>query len=178
MINLIPEEAESVVKREYVFRVGGTISLLLGAVFLVLTIALIPTYVLIGAQITTSVRQAEESGLSEEFARADSEVKTARNLLRQFTGDVPAVFGSTAIEEIRAAAPSGISFRFFRIEEEKGVLKKVHVQGTASSREALASFRAAVEQSDLFAAAEVPIADLARDVNLPFTMTVTLRTDK
>lgn len=178
MINLIPEEAESVVKREYALRVGGTLSFLLGAVFLVLTIALIPTYVLIDAQITTSVRQAEESGLSEEFARADSEVKTTRSLLRRLRGDVPAVLGSTAIEEIRSVAPSGISFRFFRIEEEKGTLKKVHVQGTASSREVLASFRGAVEQSDLFATAEVPIADLARDINLPFTMTVIPQSDQ
>lgn len=173
MINLIPPEAERVVKREYLFRVGGTLSLLVGATFVVLTVALVPTYVLIGAQINTSVRETETSGEDEAFREADAEVKTTRELVRQLGGETKGPRTSEAIEAIEALAPAGITLSTFIVEDGKGTIVRVQIQGTATSRETLASYRTAIEGSPLFAKAEVPIADLARDVDLPFTITVT-----
>ncbi len=173
MINLVPPEAERLIKKEYYFRVGGTIAFLLAGVFLALTVALIPTYVLIAAQIQTSY-DSHMVRDDESFKQADVEVKTVEQLLRQLTLESAVIPTSTAVEEIQALSSTGIAFKTFVIEDAGGVITRIQIQGTASTREALAQFKARVETSANFLKAEVPIADLARDVNLPFTMTITM----
>jgi hypothetical protein len=175
MINLIPPEGQKVLKREYIFRVGGTIAGLFGVVCLLLSVALVPTYVLIGAQIKGSLAEVEkEGGENEAFVKADEEVKETKALIRQLKTFAPTLSMSDVVEEITHVAPGGILFRTFLVEDKAGKILNIQAQGTASTREVLAQLKSALEASPLFEEAEVPIADLARDVNLPFTITITL----
>lgn len=178
MINLIPPEAEKVVKREYVFRVGGTLALLLGGVFLVLTVALIPTYVLVGAQIHASLGETNGNDSdAEAFERADAEVKTTKDLLRQLQKTSPTISISDAVEEVRNLAPVSVVFKTIVVDNASGEVDKIQVQGVAPTRDAIARFKTSLESSSIFTKAEVPIADLARDVDVPFTVTITVAED-
>lgn len=175
MINLIPPEGHKAVKREYLFRAGSTFCFLFGWVGLLIAAALIPTYVLISAQIGTFELEAErEQSKDDAVKKAQEEVGTAEAILMQLKTTTETFFSSTAIDEIQKRAPRSIAFRTFSIEESQGRIEKVQIQGVAPTREALAELKTAIESSDLFLKAEVPIADLARDVDLPFAITVTI----
>lgn len=179
MINLIPPEGQKILRWEYVFRVGGTLGALFGGIFLMLAVALVPTYVLIGAQIKSSLAEAKkDNGEREAFAKADEEVKTTKALIRQLKSSVPPLTMSEAIEEINRVVPKGISFKTFVVDDKGGKILKIQAQGTATTREVLAELKSSLEASALFEKAEVPIADLARDVSLPFTITITLSEPK
>lgn len=175
MINLIPPEGQKVVKREYIFRVGGTLAFLFGGVLVALAIAFIPTYVLVDAQIKTLLAEAKRDKVeAESFAEADAEVKMTKSLIRQLRSLPPGIMVSGAIGVIQNLAPFGVTLGTFVVDEKDGKIESIKVQGTATTREALIRFKNALEASDMFAKAEVPIADLARDIDLPFMITLTL----
>jgi len=81
---------------------------------------------------------------------------------------------SVLIREIESAANRGISFRNFSLQSDPKALTPIVVQGTASRREDLVALKQAIEAHELFASAEVPLADLAKEREVPFTITITL----
>ncbi|HEU4677825.1 MAG TPA: hypothetical protein VFS75_03870, partial [Candidatus Paceibacterota bacterium] len=138
MINLIPPEGQQAVKREYLLRVGGTLAFLFGGVLLALAVSLLPTYVLVDAQISASASNARKAGADDEqFKSADLEVSRTSAILNQLQKTPPQPPMSAAIEDIRAVAPAGIGFRNFFIEDDAGKVSKVQVQGVAATREVL-----------------------------------------
>ncbi len=175
MINLIPPEGHKAVKREYILRVGATLAFLFGWVAIFLGIALVPTYVLIDAQIDTFVlEEATEEVKEESFKKAQEEVHTIETVLTQLKTDTSKVLPSVVIAEIQKQSPSNVTFRQFSIDEVGGIIEKVQIQGIAPTRESLARLKNVLEASEMFNTAEVPLADLARDVELPFAITVTM----
>ncbi len=175
MINLIPSEGHRVVKREYMYRAGATLSFLFGCVAVILGVAHVPTYVLVGAQIHSMALVSEKERIEEQMlATATHEISDITKILTQLKKQQETISPSHAIATLEERAPQGISFKTFLIQEVKGRIDTIQVQGTATTRETLVSFKRAVENTDLFEAANIPIADLARDVNLPFTLTVTV----
>ncbi len=175
MINLIPPQGHKVVKREYTLRLGAALAFLFAGVLLLLSVALIPTYVLVGAQIEAfEFETAQEVGDAEALKNAEKEVRTMKNVLTQMKTTVTSTPMSKVIAEIQANAPKTIIFKNFSINTTKGVVTTVQVQGVSPTREALAQLKDALIASPIFEKAEVPISDLARETDLPFTLTVTL----
>jgi Tfp pilus assembly protein PilN len=173
MINLLPPEGHRAVKQEYFFRVGAAILLLLASVAIFLTIAFIPTYVLIGAQISSSGAQTTAVSSEEETYRAaEATVKDIEKIITQLEKRATPLEISSIIEEIRQSASPQVVFKTFRVDASKAPAT-IQVQGIAETRESLARFRTALEASDMFLKAEVPISDLARETELPFTIAIT-----
>jgi len=176
MINLLPPEGHKALKREYILRMGAALSFLFGLVFLLLGAALIPTYVLVEAQISASLFEVtREQDEENAFQKARQDVKETELILEQIKTTQSRLFISVVVDEVRKRTPPNITFsRFFVAESPEGAVDKIQIQGTAPTREALAQLRIALENSPLFSKAEVPIADLARDIDLPFSITVTI----
>lgn len=175
MINLIPPRGYKTVKYEYYLRVASTVGLLFAGVFILLSVALIPMYVLLGAQIKAFEVEQEQLGENEmAFEEADLEVTVTREMLAQLKRGPKTGTPSDIITEIREVAPLGIVFTNFIMNTTDGRIDKIQVQGQSSTREALASFKSALENSSYFETVELPIADLARDENLPFAISITL----
>lgn len=175
MFNLIPPRGKKIVKYEYYLRVGGTLALLFAGVFLLLTVALVPTYVLLEAQIKALESEQQQSAEDEDiFQVADREVTLTREMLAQLKRAPRTKLPSTVISEIRDIASPTITLHNFTIASEVGVVETVQIQGQAPTREVLAGFKSALEESALFDSVTLPIADLARDENLPFAITITL----
>lgn len=176
MINLIPPQGHKSAHREYLLRVGSSVSVLFGFVMLVLAAAHIPTYLLIGVQIKTLDATAEkESGKEELIKKADDEVRLSNVVLARLKA-VPEkiIMTGDILSEIQKSAPTSVSFRTFLLHNTGKEAQTIQVQGVADTREVLAQFKASLEASEMFDRAEVPISDLARDVDLPFAMTITL----
>ncbi len=175
MINLIPPEGHKVMRREYLLRAWSTILLLFSCVVIFLTIALIPAYVLTNAQIKAFELETEQkNGNDDIYANVEKEVQVANSMLNQFKTPSPSMFSSAVIEEIKNSAPASIAFSTFQVNTTGVVIDTVQIQGVAPTREALAQLKLKLEASPMFEKAEVPIADLAKDTNLPFTITITL----
>ncbi len=66
MINLIPTEGQKKLQREYQVRVVVIFSMLFGFVFLFLGVALVPTYVLVGAQMSSLQSEASQGSTKND----------------------------------------------------------------------------------------------------------------
>ncbi len=177
MINLIPPAGYTVLKREYLLRVGASLGFLLGSVFCVLTAALVPTYILTSAQIADYTTLISNFGdEAQTFAEAERVAGEAQVLLAQMQKGTQTPRASALIQALVQRAPEGIIFKTFALQAAAGVPHIVQVQGVAATREVLIRFKNEIEAASEFEKAEVPIADLARDADLPFAITITLAT--
>jgi Tfp pilus assembly protein PilN len=175
MINLIPHKGHTALKHEYILRVASVYGFMLGGVFLASTALTVPTYVLTSTQLTT----AEDDGSTIDetriaFDTAFGEIKVANTVMSQLRKPQDNIASSDVIAEIVKVAPRGVSFTTFQMERVGIDLKEVRVQGMAENRLALSTFKTALESSPMFLQALVPIADLARNSDLPFVITITL----
>jgi hypothetical protein len=175
MINLIPPGGHKTIKYEYVLRVGSVLGFLFATVFILLSIVLIPTYVLVGAQIKAfEAEKNQSSEVSDTLNIADQEVRITGEMLAQLKRIPAGELASVAISEIKNVAPSTIIFTNFIAEAPQGDIQKIQIQGNAPTRESLAELKNSLENSPMFEKAEVPISDLARDVDVPFAISVML----
>lgn len=178
MINLIPPQGHSSLHLEYILRVASTVSILFGFLAIALAIAFIPTFVLIDVQIQTlDAEQNKELDKVEAVDQAEKEVARTRKVITQLRagqGTAPMI---SMIDEVARLTPATISLTQYIISDiaQPKEAQTIQVQGTATTRDALAGFKKHIEASPLFEAAEIPIADLARETDLPFTMTITLQ---
>jgi len=175
MINLLPPRGKKVMHREYWFRVGTVTALLMAVAFAVGFVFLVPTYVLVRSQSEAllmevgtlpDMRSKEES--AEMLVKETNALATELNRVpyEQKLSDV--------LASVDRVVGTGISIsRVVASRTENGVAG-IDLTGNAASREALISFRDALEEDPLFARADVPISDLVRSEGLPFTMSITL----
>lgn len=175
MINLIPPEGYHMIKKEYLLRVGAVYCFLITGVCVLLTVAMVPMYVLLDAQIKEVESEVREGNSTNSAVKnTENEVSIIKNVLAQLKVEEKSFRISTAIDEIQKSSSSEISFKTFYIDGAKGEIKTIQVQGTATTREKLIQFKKKLEESELFESVEIPIADLARDANLPFAITIRL----
>lgn len=177
MINLIPPAGYKVLKREYLLRVSASFFFLMAVILFILAVSLAPTYILTSAQIAdykVRINNVEDDALV--FGEAERQATEAHTVLTQLQTNGNSVLTSDILHEIESVAPTGISFKTFSLSTAgQNATQTVQVQGIAPTRAALIQFKNAIENTTLFEKAEVPIADLARDADLPFSITILLR---
>lgn len=161
------------------FRVIATMGFLFGFVVLVLGVAHIPTYILVGAQIQAlEVVAEEESSREAQVNEAEEEVNRMKSIIDQLKTTEESSGVVPLIDEIDSLAPNQVALRSFTLnsDSKSGKLEEIQVQGVAQNREALAAFKNLLEASENFSQADIPISDLARESNLTFTVTISLVT--
>lgn len=176
MINLIPPEGEKAVRREYLLRTGATAACIIGFVFLVLSGSLLPTYILTGVHIKEYQEKVDaEKDIAQVFQDAEKEVKLSEELLTQLKSGSSSRSVSELIRAVEEKTPQGITFKAFQMNTAKRGADTLLVQGVAATREDLVRFKNTLKEVPLFEKVEIPIADLARDTSLPFSITITLK---
>ncbi len=175
MINLIPPKGHTALKHEYVLRVASVYAFLLAGVLVAATALMIPTYVVTSTQLTGAKDEGDRMAeTKQKFDTAFGEIREANTVMAQLRKESATTDISDIITEVVRVAPRGVTFTTFQATREGTKLPEIQVQGMADSRIVLASFKNALEASDRFSEAIVPISDLARDSELPFVVTVTL----
>lgn len=160
-------------KREYLFRVGAVYCFLFSVVCVLIGVALIPMYVLVRAEINEmSYEAVREQGTAEMLKNADATIAITNSVLSQLATKERTFLVSVAIDEIQKLAPEGVTFESFYVDGARDSVEKILVQGASPTREKLAQLKTSLEASEMFQTVEVPISDLARDVNLSFTITI------
>jgi len=175
MINLIPQKEKRSILVEYWVRVV-TVWLTLWAVALFVSAGiLLPAYVLIGSQVSvyeTSAAQASQKvatyeNVSESLTRASQQAKVVIDELY-----VP-VF-SDYISLFEGLQGEGVEISKIKLNRDENGIAPVSLVGIASDRRTLASFRDRLLADEHITSVDLPISNLARDVDINFTITVTL----
>lgn len=174
MINLIPTEALHDIKREYWIRVFSVWAFLLGSAFFIVAILHIPVHSLLRAQ-KEGYQQAytiatEQTG---EFKVAEEAIKNSNAVASLLTKKDEQVLFSSVLTTIDTLVPKGVQVASYTFERKGVELGQIKVSGSADSRTSLSAFKNAIESDALFKLATIPLSDLAKDKNIPFTLSIT-----
>jgi len=176
MINLIPPEAKNKIIIEYWTRVVSVWSAAITAALIAGICILVPTYVLITIQIGTnessskaaSEKVSEYESFTKELANANQKAK----VISDSANDTPI---SNLIYMIRSYESSEVTVSKVAMSRIKGGFDPIVVSGEARSRQALAAFRDKLLAEPNVAAVDLPISNLAKDKDIQFNLTVTIK---
>ncbi len=178
MSNLLPPHEKRALLREYRLRMGIVFLAFVSVFGMIGVVSLLPSLVRVHALIA-----AEEQGVTlEEQALERLGATALRRSLREADEEL-AVFGpllggarlAAYIRTISRTRSDGVSITSIHYDPEKGEHGTLVVGGTAALRDDLTAFVASLRSVEEFSAVELPIADLAREREAKFTMTVTLK---
>ena len=175
MINLIPPSARKSVTREYWLRVISVWLFLFGTGCLIISIFLLPTYVMVHTQTVSLGGQM--SATADTTASYDEAIATLTKAsadaayLHRTASTTPF---SSYLKTLESLAGSGVSIH--SVSYTRAVTETVTVTGVASTRELLAAFRDGLEAAPEFATVVLPIAALAKATDVLFTMDITIAT--
>lgn len=176
MVNLLPQTAKRQLVIEYYVRVVSVWLFLLTGAMIVLGMLLVPISVLVSLQLDayneTFVRVSADN---ESFGDSEDAVITANVLAGELNkiSTYERVWSDVAL--VQALAENTISIASIEIERtDVGTIETITVTGEATTRAALAAFRDRIEASPRFVSAALPISNLAKDKEVPFSIDITV----
>lgn len=176
MINLIPPAAKKIMVREYWTRVLTVWVMLGGTACLIVTLLLLPTYLLLS--IKTSVIKEQAAAATQKVASYDvsaTELQTANRQAQILLKDTTTLSYSGLVAEFETIAGEGVSINDFRFLQSS-TLGTISLSGVATTREDLANFRDRLESDVRFAKVDLPISNLIKDRDLLFSMSLIIAT--
>lgn len=179
MINLIPPAARRAIVREYWVRVISVWMFLVGTGFLVVAALLLPTYVLIRSQIASLTETS--SGVAEKVATYDSSVAELKRASEQAAILINAGTSSAPFSQylalIKKSTGPEITIRSIDFSRATIASGAVVLTGESKTRQALASFRDALESEGTFTKVDLPISNLIKDRDVLFSMQMNIATN-
>ncbi len=175
MANLIPPQAKKQVVHEYWIRVASVWLILLGMAAIVIGVLNVPVYVLVKNQHEAYRVQYEQAGVQKtSFEKIEGEIDLANDmtaLLATISDYEPISFYLDSLERLLNPNVTVSNYRFLR---DGQVLRDIQISGTAANRQSLVALSQAIEDSPHFTSAEIPLSNLAKNKDIPFTITVVL----
>ncbi len=178
LTNLLPLERGRALSREYVFRVGVVVVVMVTMLTLAAAVLLVPTYVFLTestrakkerlAHIESSVSSAEEAALSARLATLSTDTASIVELSN--TSSV-----STIIRDILTTSRPGITLLDLTYAPSVGKsAKTMTVSGVSATRVALNNYQLALQRAPGVLSAVVPVSSYAKDTDITFSVTITL----
>jgi len=168
--NLLSKERKKELAVEYKLRTVNVMLYFFALGIVVGMVALFPSYMHVKGEMEQkekeySDRQAEVEAnkkLSEELEEYSYRSYVLKNALEQ------RLF-SDVLHDVVERRPEGVTLVGFSYDQKEDV---VTLKGIASTREIVMPFVLSLEQSEYFESVSRPFADLEKDVDLPFTLTM------
>lgn len=173
MANILPKNKKDAIRKEYRLRLATIGLLLIAASILIVTVSMLPSYILltfrentVQEQINIEKERQEEVDLSQSdiLQRAQAQIESAT--LTSSDQELSSIVRVITESRSNAIAISHLSYG------RKDT--SISVSGMAATRDDLLSFRDALRQQPLFSAAELPVSSLAKNNRVPFSITLTL----
>jgi len=176
MINLETQRMRRALKREYLGRLAIVSLFFLTALIVVHGVLLVPTYLFYNLRI--GELEAEEARIDTVLAVAEErELEQRANMLRTHASfletakDMPTL--TDAFQEVAGLRAGTITITSFSYEPARGEKEgNMQLVGTARDRDALYTFVRELEARPRITSASFPIGNLARERDIPFTITV------
>lgn len=178
MANLIPPSARVRVKREYWIRVISVWMMLVGTACLMVATLQAPAYVLVKEQMSVFNHWYKEvEGDSKQFKSLAEVIDRTNEISLMLNKEEEHLLFSDLIKEVEDVATNDIHISDFTISRKEGVVESFNVAGKAASRSSLADFKKDLEASELFESVELPLSNLAKDVDISFNILIVLKSE-
>ncbi len=175
MANLIPPNARKKVKLEYWARVVSVWLVMLGLACLVVTALHVPVYKLVGDQNEVFNAWHEEVDAdNKQFKESVKVINNTNEISRLLSSDAEQILFTEVIDEVDSLINEDVVVESYRMERSGGKVTNFVVSGESTTRFGLADFRKALENSDMFETAALPLSNLAKDADIPFDISVSL----
>lgn len=151
------------------------------AVFTGVAVLMAPTYILVSAQQRALADETQEASLQERFTEAKGELDVANELAAYLADDDGSVEFTHLVADIDALSGDRVTvvgYTYGIVEEKKRNRTILGLTGIAADRETLAIFKETVAGHEAVEAVDLPLASLAGDVDISFTMQLTLAADR
>ncbi len=173
MINLIPPSAKKQVRKEYWVRVFSVWMMLVASSFVIVAFLHMPTYVLIKSQLAVFANEFTEASVQNEaFKEAEATVVQSNQIATLLASDEKVTLFTTLIEVLETLAGSKVTINSFIFQRDNNTISPITISGQAYSRQSLVAFSEAIKTNKLFESAEIPLSNLAKDRDIPFTISV------
>jgi len=171
MINILPQEGRVLARKEYLLRIL-TVSMLAAALIAIVCCALLfPSYL-----IANGARQdalAEASRLEEAKVKrgetTTAPLTLAKAQLALFAPLASSTPPSVVLALLLTKRNSGISISVIQYDSSSG---KVTISGISATRDSLLSFFESIKAIPGVGNANLPVNDLAKNVDAPFSISI------
>jgi hypothetical protein len=176
MINLIPPSAKKSITYEYWKRVIAVWFGLFSTAFIILTVFLLPTHILLRSEIEY-LEETVSAGVDRvsNYDISATELITASTQARLLLDNQASNTPSDLITVLLDYAGSNVALNNFQFVKLT-TTPTITLAGIADSRQDLAQFRDVVAADVRFANVDLPISNLIKDKDLLFSMEITLAT--
>lgn len=181
-MNLLPDTEKNILKKGLKLRCFIMANILLSFSFIIGTIMLLPTYFLIEGHITLAAsldfaKKVEDQESINKILDLPKEIKSKldflqSNIKNRGAVDVLSKLVSFLPEKVKV---DSISFVRNQGEKDKKGINIVLI-GIASDRDALVSFGATLKTSKLFSVVDIPVSNLTKEKDLPFSVNIFIET--
>ncbi len=174
--NLLPPLEKKAIQTEYMVRLGTVSALLLAAAVSIGVVTLLPTYLSLSAEVDAvrtgvPVEQGEvATSTLEQGGDADS-LQTLRHTIGIFENTQKEDQVSQLITTVLAVRPDTITIG--GIVYDRGA-KTLTIEGVSATRDALVGYARSLEDTPTFARVPLSIADLAKNTNIRFRLSLRL----
>lgn len=176
MINLIPQVAKDKIISEYWVRVVSVWLFIISLACIIISLLLLPVYVLVSAKVDAYSTSANEgAGKVAEYdvsALALTQVNSRAQMLLE-SGKVKQF--SELVTVISSLQGSSITITDFDFHRTDTVPESVQINGKATTRQSLASFRDSLLALPWVKDVDLPISNLAKDRNITFNISIVLK---
>ena len=175
MINLIPIEERKELKKYFFLRLLSVFLFMFGISFFIGIVLISPSYFYAYSKKNT-VENKLENQQKEEMPKIDQDAQKAINNLNEKLDLVEQLMGNKYVVsekifgEILSRKISGIKIKRIYYENNLSTGKTVVVDGIATNRETLLSFRRMFENSEVFKSVELPISNFVKGHNIEFSI--------
>ena len=172
MINLLPPKAKKYLIVEYRLRLLSILMLIVAFACLMALALSFPTSILLSRQTETLLANSDlNRELGEERVRIARELSDTRTLINHLSKEIKTKPYSEIISSLDGMAGVGVSLDQFSFDNRN----KLIISGIATSRAELSSFKGRLEERSDFKSVELPLSSLVKDVDLPFSITITFK---
>jgi hypothetical protein len=181
MINLLPEKEKIALRKEYRLRFIIVAEWMLLIVILGAAVLMAPSYLLSYSKrkSTESIYSKPATEKQQEYIELNRKITSGKALISLLKPVKPPLVVSDLIAVVtKHHVKNAISVTdiFYAFTEPSTT--KIQVRGIAKTRQNLIDFKSALEQEPSIEKADFPVANLAKDSNIDFTLTLTIRTPK
>lgn len=179
-MNLLPKKYKYDLKEGFKQRFFVTSMFTIGVSFVVGTIMSLPAYFLVPKDLTEMSEgiylENKDADSANEMLKLPEKIDFKVKFLN-ISMSGPSITG--VLSEIVSNLPQGValdSINFIRQPGRvEGTSPQISISGIAKNRESLVSFSETLNKSVIFSNVELPVSNLARDKDLPFSMQVTIK---
>lgn len=178
LINLLPQERQRALYREYVMRICVIIAIFTATLTLSAGVLLIPTYVFLNgnekikkmnlAQIESTLSSTNEAALLERIANLSANADTIIALSN--SASVSSIFREMLSVSRPGISISGISF----VPPTGKNPRTITISGLSATRDSLRNYQLALQETPLVLSATLPVSAYAKDNNIAFVITIIL----